>query len=959
MKKCLLSKLLIFNLIFFFTALNAQGPFKQKRTFKLPKGIQSKDYLPNVVIVKFKETKVAITNAKNIAALKTMNVKAMIPMFSEIKSKGAKIAVSDQQYIDKNGLDRIYEIDYQDDKPIEDVINKLLEDVNVEYAEPSYIYYTSYTPNDPSFSGSNQDYLRQVKANAAWDIQRNANGVIIAIVDSGSDLEHEDLAANISLNTADPINGIDDDRDGYIDNYRGWDLVGATGSSFKEDNDPDIKADSLDHGVHVSGLASAVTDNGRGMASIAQNAKLLIVKVGADNNERAIYRGYEGIVYAANHGATIINCSWGGPGYSNFGQETINYAVSKGCLVVVAAGNSGTDEIDYPAGYKGAFAVANVTGTDVKSSSSSYGYHVAISAPGTNIYSTINRNLYGFKSGTSMATPIVSSAAALLKAKFPALTGLQIGEMLRLSSDDINALPGNSRYINKLGKGRLNIEKAFSAANLPSVRNQFTTINDKARGSFAIGDTLQCFFDLKNILQSANGLGVSLAVVRGNVQILNPTISVGTLASLETRKIGPFKVIVNSTAADNELVVFSINYTANSGAYTDKEFFEIKVNLDYQNIVVNQVSTTITSNGRVGYSVSDATNGLGFNYKNEAMLYEASLMIGTSATSVSNNTRIGNGESSEDFVKKARVAEVKPTTAAYEGVAEFSDANSTKPLNVTVKNRQIAFKNTPDDKFVIIEYEIINKTTSPINNLYTGLFTDWDIDIGSNNLTKYDGLNNLAYTYSLTANSPYAAVKVINNKAPIAYYPMSYQLSNDLLRDDNFTIADKYETLSSGIKSNSLGGTNGLDVMHVTGTGPYTVPAGGSIKVAYAFIGGDNLPDIQKTAKAAEDKYSEFTGNEPLDPDGDKLVLDQNYPNPVGASSNNTTTISFNIPKKGSTTLKIYDILGREIMTVFNADVDTGKYNLQVNLSALQNGIYLYQIINNGEKQSKKIIINR
>ena len=261
-------------------------------------------------------------------------------------------------------------------------------------------------------------------------MQANANGIVIAIVDSGSDLEHEDLADNIYLNLNDPINGIDDDQDGYIDNYKGWDFVGLSASNLKEDNNPDVTADSCEHGVHVSGLASAVTNNIKGIASLAQNAKLMIVKVGADDNANAIYRGYDGIIYAVDHGAKIINCSWGGPGGGAFGQDVINYALSKNCLVVAAAGNSNSLVPIYPAAYQGVLAVANVNSNDLKSTSSSYGYHVGIASPGVGILSTNNGGKYGIKGGTSMASPIVSSAVALVMAKFPSLTAIQVAQMI-------------------------------------------------------------------------------------------------------------------------------------------------------------------------------------------------------------------------------------------------------------------------------------------------------------------------------------------------------------------------------------------------------------------------------------------------------------------------------------------------------------------------------------------------
>ncbi|MES2651588.1 MAG: S8 family serine peptidase [Bacteroidota bacterium] len=387
----------------------------------------------------------------------------MIRKFPDLQKK-TNITLSKHE--DEFGFNLIYEIKYVSKLGIEAVINELLKNDQIEYAEPSYVHRIDYNPNDPYYLGGAQSYLQQVKAPAAWDIIRNASNIIIGIVDTGSDLDHPDLAANIYLNVADPINGLDDDNDGYVDNYRGWDMTGTSyvyGS--KGDNDPNVKSVDNDHGVHVSGIASAVSNNNTGVASIANNAKLLIVKCGADNEYKSlIYNGYEGILYAVNHGAKVINCSWGGNNYSNFGQSVINYAISKDCLIIASAGNDNDPYKHYPSSYSGVICVANVDQNDRKNSSSNYGADVSISAPGSSIYNTIFNNGYGYKTGTSMASPLVASAAALVKSYYPSYTMKQIGELLIATADNIDNK--NPYYVGELGSGRLNVFKALGGRDL-------------------------------------------------------------------------------------------------------------------------------------------------------------------------------------------------------------------------------------------------------------------------------------------------------------------------------------------------------------------------------------------------------------------------------------------------------------------------------------------------------------
>ncbi|OAQ42145.1 hypothetical protein A5893_03245 [Pedobacter psychrophilus] len=925
------------------------------RTYHLPKGVNESDYLDKTIIVKYKNVPLQgvktfdTGNNKNSSLLKINSQKPVLRV-GDLSRK----TFSDQQKINEVGLNRIFEVVYDDHISVEAAINEILKDKTVEYAEPSFIYHTFTDPNDPSYTGGNQNYLNQVKASQAWNIQPNANGIVIAIVDSGSDLTHEDLAANIFVNPNDPINGIDDDNDGYIDNNKGWDFVGLSASNLKEDNDPSAKSDSVDHGIHVSGLASAVTNNGKGIASIAQTAKLMILKVGSDDNASAIYRGYDGIIYAADHGVKIISCSWGGPGGGAFGQDVINYAVSKGCLVVVAAGNSRTDEPIFPAAYKGAFAVSNVANNDVKASSSSYGYHVSLASPGSSIYSTVNRSLYGYKSGTSMATPIVSSAVALVWAKYPSLTAIQIGEILRLNSDDIYGLTGNSNYINQLGKGRFNVYKALlNGSNSPSIKNQKITITDHSFGAYSQGDTLLYYFDLKNILQNTNNLSVTLSSTNPSINILNANLNAGTINTNQIKNIGPFKVVVKPVTADNSSIIFTLNYTDLASSYQDNEFFTTTVNLDYQNITVNKTYTTITSNGKVGFSADDATNGLGFIYKDFDLLYEASLMIGNSATVVSNNARGTNGTSDHHFVKLSKVAKVTNSTADYEGNATFTDAANPSALGLSVKNTLTAYKNSPDDKYVITQYEITNKTTATISNVYAGLFTDWDVDEGDKNLLRYDDALKLAYCYASTPLSPYAGVKLLSATATPVFYPMSYQIPGDFQEDGNFTISEKFATLSSGIKSNTLGTGTGLDVMFTSGYGPYSLAPNQTVKVAFAFLAGDDLTDIKTSALAAQAKYGQITTA--VNPEAilNQFSVSQNYPNP--ATSN--TNFMVYIPSNGRLDIELYDLTGKKIKTLFNGDSKKGNHDFTIDANLLNSGIYFYKASFGGLDRVMKMVV--
>lgn len=951
----------IILLLFILLSFKKEDPksIRNGAKFVLPKGVTSADYLPNTLIVKFKrsgakQAKVLSSTAKAALSADGVVVVSLEKMFA-VETPSSNFQLQAQSPLPD--LNDFYLAKYEGSKPIENVINAVLKDEQVLYAEPSYIYKTSYVPNDASFSL--QSYFNRLQVTQAWDLIRDASSVIIGIVDSGSDLQHEDLAANIHVNAADPVNGVDDDRDGYVDNYVGWDFVGRSASTMIPDNDPDVTSDTTDHGVHVSGIASAVSNNGRGVASIAFNAKLMIIKTGADNNGRAIYKGYEGIKYAADHGAKIINCSWGGPGGGQFGQEMIDYAVAKGCLVIAAAGNESTEDPGYPAAYNGVLSVASVGNTDIKSSFSNYGYSVDISAPGASIYNTLNGNKYGTKSGTSMSTPMVASAAALVKVKYPNYDGLQIGEVLRTTADPIDNL--NPTFANKIGKGRLNIFNALTQTT-SSIRYQQINVSDNTGGSRLAGNDLTLSFNLKSFLAAVNGLSISVSTTNQFVQVLDPSFNVGSMATLETRNnIGPVRVRVLPNAPQNLEVTFKLTYTGTNvgGSFTDSEFFKETVNLDYLNVTVNRISTTFSSNGRVGYSKGDATGGLGFIYKDEPLLYEASLLIGKSATQVSNNTR-NEGNYNEDFFKLISASKVAGSTAAFEGVATFSDEKAASPIGLKVKSTMLAFAAAPDDKYVIAEYEISNTTSEPLEGVYTALFTDWDLDEASANATQFDAATKTAYAYARkNADYPYAGVKLLGHSAPPAYYPMSYQVSGDPLADSKFTIAEKFQTISSGVKATSLGTTgNGFDIMYTIGSGPYNIPANASIKVAYAFIGGDNLLDLLNSGNAALTKYN-LLSTKPIEPpvviDPSVVGLGQNYPNPA----KELTYIPFNLVQKTATKLTLTNSHGKLVKTLINESLNAGAYRVPLDLSSLSPGVYVYELSAGNYRKALKLIVVR
>ena len=323
----------------------------------------------------------------------------------------------------------------------------------IEYAQPNYIYTLAYTPNDTYYS--RQYGLKSVSAPSMWDIGIDCSGVTVAIIDSGALLDHTDLAANLWDNPNESIDSKDNDGNGYKDDYCGWDFV-------ESDNYP---YDTHGHGTHVAGIVSAVTGNSKGVASIARKTKIMVLRV-TDGSTGTTDMLYKAIVYARGKGADIVNMSL----TSKSNDTTIKTAIrNTSALFVCAAGNESTNNDStpyYPASYtySNILSVASTDSSDNLSTFSNYGAtSVDLAAPGTSIYSTYLSGGYAYMSGTSMACPMVSSAAAVVKAAYPSYTPAQVANKLISSVDKLSSLSGKVK-----SGGRLNIYEAVKPSPTPT-----------------------------------------------------------------------------------------------------------------------------------------------------------------------------------------------------------------------------------------------------------------------------------------------------------------------------------------------------------------------------------------------------------------------------------------------------------------------------------------------------------
>ena len=414
------------------------------------KDLNKAEYVPNEIIIKLaSETKIILPHsfttgvAEIDAALLKFTITDISPVVPYKKDLNSRLP----------DINRIYRVKYSDDTRPDIFANNFTGFQHVIYAEPRYLYYETTIPNDPHYS--NQWHLPVIGANYAWNTTQGDTNVIIAIVDDAIDLDHEDLAANIFVNWAEynGTAGLDDDFNGYVDDVNGWDFS-------ENDNDPNPVIESQNHGTHVAGCASAVTDNDIGVAAPGWKCKILPLKFSNDQNGALSGDAAAAIIYAADMGATVTNNSYGGGGYSNYFLDAFLYAYELGTLSFASAGNSDENELHYPSAYRNVFSVASTTTGDYKSGFSTYHLSVDISSPGSSILSSTPDNTYSNASGTSMAGPVAAGVAALIKSQFNELSPYELGLRLSATADDLYDV--NQEYYLFLGAGRVNAHKGVT-----------------------------------------------------------------------------------------------------------------------------------------------------------------------------------------------------------------------------------------------------------------------------------------------------------------------------------------------------------------------------------------------------------------------------------------------------------------------------------------------------------------
>jgi hypothetical protein len=449
----------------------------------------------------------------------------------------------------------------------------------VEWAEPDYLAYpTATTPNDPLFSL--QWGLSQIDAPTAWDISTGAGTVPIALLDSGLQFNHPDLAGKLWVNPGEvPGNGLDDDNNGFIDDVNGWDFV----------NGDNMPADDNGHGTQTAGVAGAASNNSTGIAGVCWNCTLMPVKVMGAGGVANYSDIAAGVLYAARKGARVINISLGGYSESAALQAAILSAVETyGSVVVAGAGNDHLSTPFYPAAYPQVLAVAASGPGDILWGDSNYGEWVDVVAPGADIHTTFLGGDYGAVHGTSLSTAFVSGVAGLLRSHYPDWSADMVRAQITHTAQNIDSL--NPGFAGLLGSGRVNAYQSLSIPPQPLLSFHSQTVNGSATVRPEPGSSVDLVVSVYNDWADAARVQGTLSSSSPYISITTASAAYGNIPAYATSaNATPFQFTISGSAPFGSSLSLNLRLTASGGYVVD-----IPINVQTASAVVYPPATITT-----------------------------------------------------------------------------------------------------------------------------------------------------------------------------------------------------------------------------------------------------------------------------------------------------------------------------------------------------------------------------
>ena len=817
----------------------------------------------------------------------------------------------------------------------------------IEYAEPVYPVYAAFVPNDPAIGGGTQWHHQVIETPFAWDFEQGDRSVVIAVVDNGVSLTHEDLAPQIWFNEGEAgdlaTNGIDDDNNGLIDDWRGYDFAGEDGVS--PDNDPSPGTDA--HGTHVAGIAAATGGNGLGGAGVTLDSRVMAVKVAGGKRGDKYVGAYDGLLYAATMGADIINCSWGSSTYSRAEQELVSYVRNDlGAIIIAAAGNSGTESPYYPASYDHTISVGSTRPDDRKASTSNYHHTIDLSAPGEGVWSTVLNNSYGLDNGTSMSTPMVSGAAALLLSRGEELTPEQVEIALIASTSNNDILLGQASGL--LGSGRLNVGRALERyKTLKGGRVlEIDVVDENGNGVLDLDERARLVVTVENVLAPASEVAVSVEPAEATNLVLSETSwRFGAMESGERGVSGEGSLLIEvpeNLPPDTKTRLW-ITLTVDN--YKERRLLELDIFPTWATTDLNDIASTFNGVGKVGYDgLTTAKNGDGFYFDGEgSLLWHGGLLLGWSEESLADVVRrgtVGSG-TNEGFRMIDPYRVERPNETREIGSARF---RMKEAPDVVVA--MTTYEYAADPSTLLVTYDIENRSAEKIEAMYCGLYLDWDLRTdGARDQALLDRSLRLGIMRNSDVTDLFTGVALLSDQ-DLNYVAVDNRA--DGIQVD-FPVAKKWEWLSGGILREST--PVDIDASMMLGAGPFDIEVDSVERVAFALVAARDLPGLQEAVTQGESRLKEISsvavaGSVSAAPG---LVT----PQPVSSFA----TITFDEPLSQDAEFMMFDAAGRSVAGV--EFMRTGVDGVRIDARRLPVGIYSVRLVNGETTKEVRLVIAR
>ncbi len=843
------------------------------------------------------------------------------------------------------GLATVYELNLDDPQQRDKIIHYLNGLDEIVYAEPETIQQLTYTPNDPKII--DQYYLNALRVFDGWDIDKGDSTIVIAITDTGTDLDHPELINQLALNKDDTINGLDDDFDGYIDNYFGWNVAS---------NSNNVSFENSGHGTNVAGIACARVDNQFGMSGIGFKTKFLTVRIDLPNGQ--LSNAYEAIVYATDQGADIINCSWGSYTRSSYAQDVVNYATSNGALIVAGAGNNGISNKFYPAAYEEVIAVGQTEFNDTIRTVSNYGHWLDLFAPGDAIITTNVIGGFGYNGGTSMASPMIAACAALVKSQNPNFTPEQIAQRLFISADNIEGLTPTNR-VDQSGYGRANLYRALNETNRPSIEFTERNIDLKIKdNSFSVGDTVLISGKFINYLASTNNATATLSTASTLVEVLNPLKNLGTLNTLDTISIDnqPYLVRVKSNIDFNTEIVFFIDYSYNG--FSKRQRFDFNFAQDYITLKENKLTHTFSSSGSIGFSGANSNLGEGIVFNdNNYLLFEGSFVLGNSADYVADKFRNTSSTKDADFSTLEKIRVIHPNKADVELRTSYNDHNHPQFKDISISQHNYIFRNSPNDQSLIYVYYIQNNGNTTINDLHAGILLDWDINNYLQNRIIYDASRKMGISYHIDSNL-FCGIRLLTDDLNAIHYGIENTASGDgnINTSDGFSDAEKYFVISNNKASAGFNSGSGLDVIDALSTETFSLAPDSSKTISFLISVDTSLAELTVKSDSVQNTFNQLALDiiELPKPTNRSNGLSL-FPNPI---ANQTLNALLTLENSSKLKIEVYNLKGQLIYESEKRTYSKGRHLISVPINALKTGVYFFQIIGDNLKFEDKFVVS-